>query len=232
MDAPQLAFSVGLYEDVLRLVHPFMPFVTEELWWKLRPRAGRRALAAAAWPAPRETFPDEAARVRARAGGRRGRAAGPRPVRVAPSKKHRGDRVRGRRGHGRGARGRPRRRSSGWPGLSALARRRRRRQAGGERGRRRRPPRRLRAARGHHRPRRRARPPGPRDRRQAGFLRGVEGKLANETFVSRAPEAVVATERQKAADARDADRRARGDARRAWLTTAGTRMCPLSALGR
>ena len=33
------------------------------------------------------------------------------------------------------------------------------------------------------------------------FLRSVEGKLANETFVSRAPEAVVAVERQKAADA-------------------------------
>jgi valyl-tRNA synthetase len=35
-----------------------------------------------------------------------------------------------------------------------------------------------------------------------GFLRGVEAKLANAQFVSRAPEEVVAKERQKAADAR------------------------------
>ncbi|MEL6771328.1 MAG: valine--tRNA ligase, partial [Bacteroidota bacterium] len=35
-----------------------------------------------------------------------------------------------------------------------------------------------------------------------GFLKGVEKKLANENFVSRAPEAVVEKERQKAADAR------------------------------
>ncbi len=34
-----------------------------------------------------------------------------------------------------------------------------------------------------------------------GFRASVEKKLANEAFVSRAPEAVVATERQKVADA-------------------------------
>ena len=60
MDTHTLAFSVGLYEQVLRLVHPFMPFVTEELWWKLRPRAAGEALAAASWPAAGETFPEPA----------------------------------------------------------------------------------------------------------------------------------------------------------------------------
>ncbi|MEL6705779.1 MAG: hypothetical protein AAFP15_16045 [Bacteroidota bacterium] len=35
-----------------------------------------------------------------------------------------------------------------------------------------------------------------------GFLKGVEKKLSNENFVSRAPEAIVEKERQKAADAR------------------------------
>ena len=34
-----------------------------------------------------------------------------------------------------------------------------------------------------------------------GFLAGVEKKLSNERFVANAPEAVVATERKKQADA-------------------------------
>jgi valyl-tRNA synthetase len=36
---------------VLRLAHPFMPFITEELWQALPRRAGDDALAVAAWPA-------------------------------------------------------------------------------------------------------------------------------------------------------------------------------------
>ena len=35
------------------------------------------------------------------------------------------------------------------------------------------------------------------------FLTSLEGKLSNEKFVSRAPEAVVAAEREKAAKQRD-----------------------------
>ncbi len=57
MGAHALAFSVGLYENVMRLVHPFMPFVTEELWWKLRPRPAGDALAVAAWPDGRGDVP-------------------------------------------------------------------------------------------------------------------------------------------------------------------------------
>ncbi len=50
MDEERIAFSVEVYETMLRLLHPFMPFVTEELWWKLRPREAAGALIAATWP--------------------------------------------------------------------------------------------------------------------------------------------------------------------------------------
>ena len=37
--------------------------------------------------------------------------------------------------------------------------------------------------------------------RQRGFLKGVEKKLSNERFVNNAPDAVVASEKKKQADA-------------------------------
>ena len=58
-----LALSTEVFEQILKLLHPFMPFVTEELWWTLRPREAGQALIAADWPAPSaaETDPEAAA---------------------------------------------------------------------------------------------------------------------------------------------------------------------------
>ncbi len=47
-----LALSTEVFEQILQLLHPFMPFVTEELWWTLRPREAGDALVASSWPAP------------------------------------------------------------------------------------------------------------------------------------------------------------------------------------
>jgi valyl-tRNA synthetase len=41
-----------------------MPFVTEELWWKVRPRGPREALATAAWPAASDNPRDHQAATR------------------------------------------------------------------------------------------------------------------------------------------------------------------------
>ena len=61
-----VAQSVLAYclDTVLRLLHPMVPFITEELWQKLPDRAGDELLAAAAWPARRDALSDPRAEAR------------------------------------------------------------------------------------------------------------------------------------------------------------------------
>jgi len=47
-------------ETSLRLLHPVMPFVTEELWQRLQPNA-KTSIMVAPWPKPTKTFVDEEA---------------------------------------------------------------------------------------------------------------------------------------------------------------------------
>ncbi|EKP94920.1 valine--tRNA ligase [Thermaerobacter subterraneus] len=49
-------------EQTLRLLHPFMPFISEAIWQKLpRPGGGPRTLALAPWPRAGEAWPEAAA---------------------------------------------------------------------------------------------------------------------------------------------------------------------------
>ena len=52
-DTTAKAVLTHVLDNILRLLHPVMPFLTEELWQKLRPRTG--SIMAAAWPEPGET---------------------------------------------------------------------------------------------------------------------------------------------------------------------------------
>ena len=64
MDDETIALAVELYEGMIQLLHPFMPFITEELWWRLRPREEGEACIASVWPAADAAeIDDEAARV-------------------------------------------------------------------------------------------------------------------------------------------------------------------------
>jgi valyl-tRNA synthetase len=50
IDAATYEATIGLFEDVLKLLHPYMPFLTEELWHHLRERKEGEDIIIAAWP--------------------------------------------------------------------------------------------------------------------------------------------------------------------------------------
>ena len=50
IDAETRRQTVGFLETLLQLLHPFMPFITEELWHELAPRAERDYVCVAPWP--------------------------------------------------------------------------------------------------------------------------------------------------------------------------------------
>ena len=52
IDAETLRHTVGFLETLLKLLHPFMPFITEELWHELAPRGAREYVCVAQWPRP------------------------------------------------------------------------------------------------------------------------------------------------------------------------------------
>ncbi|MDX1430406.1 MAG: valine--tRNA ligase, partial [Rhodothermales bacterium] len=51
MDADRIGLAVEIYEKMLLMLHPFMPFITEDLWQRLRPRQEGDACMVQPWPA-------------------------------------------------------------------------------------------------------------------------------------------------------------------------------------
>ncbi|RAU82392.1 valine--tRNA ligase [Pontibacter arcticus] len=50
IDARTIEATVGFLENVLKVLHPFMPFITEEIWHELKTRKDKEFLIVAAWP--------------------------------------------------------------------------------------------------------------------------------------------------------------------------------------
>ncbi|MBL7982011.1 MAG: valine--tRNA ligase [Flavobacteriales bacterium] len=50
IDATTYEATITIFEDVLKLLHPYMPFLTEELWHHLRERKEGEDIIVAAWP--------------------------------------------------------------------------------------------------------------------------------------------------------------------------------------
>jgi valyl-tRNA synthetase len=42
--------TIGLFEDILRILHPFMPFISEEIWHLIKERSVEESLILASWP--------------------------------------------------------------------------------------------------------------------------------------------------------------------------------------
>lgn len=42
--------TIALFEDILRILHPFMPFISEELWHQIKERSVEESLILASWP--------------------------------------------------------------------------------------------------------------------------------------------------------------------------------------
>ena len=50
IDRTTLDFTIGIFEKMMTLLHPFMPFITEELWANLRARATGDDCVVSRWP--------------------------------------------------------------------------------------------------------------------------------------------------------------------------------------
>ncbi len=57
IDRTTYAQVIGLFEDNLRLLHPFMPFLSEEVWQHIAKRSPKEALVVASWPGAPDADP-------------------------------------------------------------------------------------------------------------------------------------------------------------------------------
>jgi valyl-tRNA synthetase len=52
IDSYTLEQTIQMLEDLLKLMHPFTPFISEHIWQHIRPRTAKESLIVAQWPKP------------------------------------------------------------------------------------------------------------------------------------------------------------------------------------
>ncbi len=52
IDSITYSQTVSYFESLMKVLHPFMPFITEELWGELKKRSERDCIIVASWPTP------------------------------------------------------------------------------------------------------------------------------------------------------------------------------------
>jgi valyl-tRNA synthetase len=50
IEAARLERALGIFEQLMKLLHPFTPFITEEIWQRIQPRELNEALIVSPWP--------------------------------------------------------------------------------------------------------------------------------------------------------------------------------------
>ncbi len=58
IDAATRERTISFFETLLKLLHPFMPFISEELWHQIRHRSERECIIIASWPSAGTFNPD------------------------------------------------------------------------------------------------------------------------------------------------------------------------------
>ncbi|ERM83688.1 valyl-tRNA synthetase [Rhodonellum psychrophilum GCM71 = DSM 17998] len=53
IDAATYERTILFFEDILKILHPFMPFITEEIWQQIKERNTEDALIVSEWPSPK-----------------------------------------------------------------------------------------------------------------------------------------------------------------------------------
>ncbi len=56
--------ALGIFELLMKMLHPIMPFITEEIWQRIRERSTREALMLSAWPELNESWISDEAEAR------------------------------------------------------------------------------------------------------------------------------------------------------------------------
>ena len=62
IDAETMEATKRFFDALMRMLHPFMPFITEEIWQDLAPRKAEESICVAAMPNPKEEEPSMLAR--------------------------------------------------------------------------------------------------------------------------------------------------------------------------